>query len=54
MASALAGTLQFVVATTASGLVSYFHNGTLVPMTAIMGLGSFLAIAIYFRFPSRA
>lgn len=45
-ASALMGTIQFAVAGIISSLVSHFHNGTILPMTAIMcicGVLSYLA-----------
>lgn len=44
-ASALLGTLQYVLAAVSSGLVSYFNNGTALPMTALIGvcgIGAFL------------
>ncbi|HEX9927405.1 MAG TPA: Bcr/CflA family multidrug efflux MFS transporter [Pyrinomonadaceae bacterium] len=44
-ASALLGTLQYILAAVSSGLVSYFNNGTTLPMTALIGgcgIASFL------------
>lgn len=46
-ASALMGTIQFTFASIVSGLVSYFHNQTLLPMTAIMCLCGALSYLTY-------
>jgi MFS transporter, DHA1 family, multidrug resistance protein len=46
-ASALIGSLQYGLAAITSSLVSYFNNGTTLPMTALIGccgIGSFLAV----------
>jgi DHA1 family bicyclomycin/chloramphenicol resistance-like MFS transporter len=46
-ASALIGTLQYGAAAIASSLVSYFNNGTSLPMTALIGacgISAFLAL----------
>lgn len=51
-ASALMGTLQFAVASIFSGLVSHFHNETILPMTAIMcvcGVLSYLAFLMFIK-----
>ncbi|WP_089318896.1 multidrug effflux MFS transporter [Pontibacter ummariensis] len=42
-ASALIGSMQMVVGAVASGLVSYFHDGTAVPMAAIMAVCTSIA-----------
>jgi DHA1 family bicyclomycin/chloramphenicol resistance-like MFS transporter len=42
-ASALIGTMQYSLAAVASFLVSYFSNGTTLPMTAIIGICGLLA-----------
>ena len=47
-ASALLGTIQYTLGATAGALVGMFHNGTEVPMTAIMatcGLVDWCAVA---------
>ena len=46
-ASALMGTLQFTVSAIFSALVSHFHNGTMKPMTFIMGFCGFGALLLY-------
>lgn len=46
-ASALLGTMQFSLSAISSGLVSYFHNGTLVPMTMIIGLCGMGAFVVF-------
>jgi DHA1 family bicyclomycin/chloramphenicol resistance-like MFS transporter len=51
-ASALMGSLQFVVAALISSLVSAFHNGTVIPMTgtmAICGLAAFFMLQLAVR-----
>ena len=48
-ASALIGSLQYGMAAVSSSLVSYFNNGTSLPMTAIIGvcgISAFLALNI--------
>jgi DHA1 family bicyclomycin/chloramphenicol resistance-like MFS transporter len=48
-ASALMGSLQFVVAALVSAIVSALHNGTLLPMTgtmAVCGLASFAMLQL--------
>jgi len=35
------------IAKTFSALVSYFHNGTVIPMVAVMAMSSFAALLIY-------
>lgn len=49
-ASALLGTLQFLIAALASGAVSVFHNGTALPMAGIMSLSGLLAFAGFVGF----
>ncbi|WP_408097107.1 Bcr/CflA family multidrug efflux MFS transporter [Peredibacter sp. HCB2-198] len=46
-ASALMGTIQFAVAGIISSLVSHFHNGTILPMTAIMCVCGVLSYLSY-------
>lgn len=50
-ASALIGTLQYGLAAIASSLVSYFNNGTSLPMTILIGtcgIAAFLALNLLF------
>jgi DHA1 family bicyclomycin/chloramphenicol resistance-like MFS transporter len=54
-ASALVGTLQYSLAAITSSLVSYFSNGTTLPMTALMGacgIAAFLALNLLLNFKS--
>jgi MFS transporter, DHA1 family, multidrug resistance protein len=46
-ASALLGSVQFAIAAVASAAVGFFHNGTAVPMAAVMGTCGVLAFASY-------
>lgn len=46
-ASALLGTLQYILAAISSGLVSYFNNGTTLPMTALIGSCGIAAFLIF-------
>lgn len=46
-ASALMGTLQFCLSAIISSLVSYFHNGTLVPMTLTIGICGICSLLIF-------
>jgi len=45
-ASAMLGFIQMVCGAVASALVGYFHNGTALPMTVIMGLCSTLSLLV--------
>jgi DHA1 family bicyclomycin/chloramphenicol resistance-like MFS transporter len=46
-ASALLGSLQFAIAAIASAAVGAFHNGTAVPMAAVITVCGFLAFVSY-------
>ena len=46
-ASALLGSVQFAIAAIASAAVGIFHNGTAVPMAAVIGTCGLLAFASY-------
>ncbi len=46
-ASALLGSVQFAIAAVASAAVGVFHNGTAVPMAAVVGTCGFLAFVSY-------
>ena len=46
-ASALLGSVQFAIAAVASAAVGVFHNGTAVPMAAVVGTCGFLAFISY-------
>ncbi len=46
-ASALLGSVQFAIAALASAAVGWFHNGTAVPMAAVVTVCGFLAFASY-------
>ena len=46
-ASALLGSVQFAIAAVASAAVGVFHNGTAVPMAAVVATCGFLAFASY-------
>lgn len=48
-ASGLMGTMQFATSAVVSGLVSYFHNETMIPMTSVIGICGILAL-IAFKF----
>jgi DHA1 family bicyclomycin/chloramphenicol resistance-like MFS transporter len=51
-ASAMLGTIQFIIATIASLAISNLHNGTAVPITfvcGICGIASCLVYKIWFR-----
>src|SRR5690606_34174535 len=45
-ASALLGSLQMACGAVSSGMVSYFHNGTSIPMAAVMAGCASLAMLI--------
>lgn len=51
-ASALMGTIQFCMAASSSGLVSYLHNGTTLPMAGTMAACGLISLII-FSFISR-
>ena len=53
VASALMGTMQFVIAGITSALVGILHNGTAVPMAAVMA-GCGLLVVIMARQARRA
>ncbi len=46
-ASALLGSMQFAIAAVASAAVGIFHNGTAVPMAAVIGICGLLAFVSY-------
>jgi DHA1 family bicyclomycin/chloramphenicol resistance-like MFS transporter len=46
-ASALAGTLQYILAALAGGAVSLLHNGTALPMATVIGAVGLGALAVY-------
>lgn len=52
VASAFLGAFQFSVAACSSGLVSYFANGTVGPMSYMLGFCSLMAFLAYFLFNS--
>jgi DHA1 family bicyclomycin/chloramphenicol resistance-like MFS transporter len=45
-ASALSGATLMITGTLASGLVSYLHNGTAIPMTLVMGICAALGLVL--------
>ncbi|MDD3846970.1 MAG: multidrug effflux MFS transporter [Syntrophorhabdaceae bacterium] len=45
-ASALLGSLQMVAGALSSGLLSYLHNGTIIPMVSIMAGSTFLGLLL--------
>lgn len=46
-ASALLGSLQFAIAALASAAVGFLHDGTAVPMAAVVAACGFLAFVSY-------
>lgn len=50
-ASALLGCIQMALGAAASALVSYFHNGTQLPMVAVMCFGAIISFLIYQLLP---
>lgn len=50
-ASALLGCIQMALGAGSSALVSHFHNGTQVPMTAVMCGGAVISFLIYLLLP---
>jgi drug resistance transporter, Bcr/CflA subfamily len=52
-ASALLGSLQMACGALTSGLVSYFHNGTSVPMAAVMAACATLALIFIMAAPRK-
>lgn len=46
-ASAMMGTIQFSVSAICSGLVSHFHDGTLIPMTGCIFFCSIMSFSLY-------
>ena len=53
-ASALLGTSQYVIGCMAGGVVSLFHNGTAIPMTAIMAINGVIGWVLVRRALRRA
>ena len=49
-ASALLGTIQFLLATITSFAISYFHNESIAPALLIVGFCSFVPLVIYWLF----
>jgi DHA1 family bicyclomycin/chloramphenicol resistance-like MFS transporter len=47
-ASALIGSLQMVAGASASGLVSYLHNGTAIPMVSVMAGCAGISLMVLF------
>ncbi|TDS17193.1 multidrug effflux MFS transporter [Sphingobacterium paludis] len=47
-ASALLGCVQMAIGALTSGLVSFFHNGTIYPMVIVMGAAALLSLFIHF------
>lgn len=47
IASALLGCIQMALGAVTSAAVSYFHNGTMIPMTAVMCISASLALFVY-------
>lgn len=46
--AALAGTSRFMGGAISGAILSFFHNGTFVPMVAIMALMGFLSVSAYY------
>lgn len=53
-ASALLGTIQFTLAAICSFLISKFHDGSLLPMTIIVGCCGILPLVIFKTFETKA
>jgi DHA1 family bicyclomycin/chloramphenicol resistance-like MFS transporter len=52
-ASALLGTIQFALGSTAGVLVGLFHNGTALPMVSVISTGSLAGLVILLFFTEK-